>query len=287
MAQHALRTSPRRFGLTLTIVCLLLAPNAPAWAWGRHGHRIVAKLAATRLKPAVLAKMRDMLDKDEDLASASNWADEHRTPQDTPWHYVNVPLESQSYDAKFCDPSKGCVVEKLKEFMNVLKDPNANHLAKRQALRFVIHLVADIHQPFHVASNNDRGGNLLQVRYFGEGTNLHAVWDFQILEFDARSDTDQRGPTVDEDAWVTRLAKLTTPARLDKWSENKRVENWADESLQLAKEAYKSPTTGKMIRNGQFLACDYQKWAIEKVEQRLAQAGVRLADILNNALDSP
>ena len=117
---------------------------------------------------------------------------------------MNLPLESERYDARFCDSVKGCVVVKIKDFVNILKNPNANGLDKRQSLRFVIHLVADIHQPFHVADNGDRGGTRLQIRYLGLGTNLHAAWDFGILQSDAR----KAGGELDEDLWVTRLSSL-------------------------------------------------------------------------------
>ena len=100
--------------------------------------------------------------------------------------------------------------------------------------------------------------------------------------FDPRSHPDGHGETVDESAWVTRLVMFATPDRRDKWSENKGVEDWANESLQLAKQAYTDPATGKMIQNGQRLGADYERWAIDKVEERLAQSGVRLADILND-----
>jgi hypothetical protein len=268
----------RHVVLVWTAFFLVLAQAAPAWAWGRHGHRVVAKFAQTRLKPAALAKIQELLEPNEDIADASNWPDEHSTPQDAPWHYVNVPLESTRYDAMFCDPAKGCIVEKIKEFVNVLKDPRAKNPDKRRALRFVIHFVGDIHQPLHVAGNNDRGGTQLQVRYSGHGTNLHAMWDYEILQ------SGKDGNEFDERACVTRLSKFTAPAELDKWAERRNVEDWATESLELAKQAYKEPSTGKMIKNGQLLGDDYQKWAIEKVEERLAQSGVRLADVLNDAL---
>jgi nuclease S1 len=237
MIQLGRRVILHRLVAVSTTVFLVLTPTAPAWAWGRQCHRILAKFAQTRLKPPALAKIRDLLEEGEDIAAASNWPDEHSTPRDAPWHYVNIPLESSGYDPMFCDPSRGCVVAKIKEFVKVLKDPNADRLDKRRALRFVIHLVGDIHQPLHSADNKDRGGTQLQVRYFDEGTNLHAVWDFQILMFDPQSHPDGRGETVDENAWVTRLVKFTSAARRDKWSENKAVEDWANESLRLAKQA--------------------------------------------------
>ena len=132
-----------------TAIFLVFTPTAPAWAWGRQCHRIVAKFAQTRLNHAAMAKIRDLLEEGEDIASASNWPDEHSTPHDAPWHYVNIPLDRPGYDPMFCDPSRGCVVAKIKEFVKVLKDPNADRLDKRRALRYVIHLVGDIHQPFH------------------------------------------------------------------------------------------------------------------------------------------
>ena len=287
MFQRARTQSLRRFVLTSTALVLVLVQAAPVRGWGRQGHRIVARFAQTRLQPAALAKVRELLEKDEDIADASTWADEYSTRHNAPWHYVNVPLDAPRYDARFCDPDQSCVVVKIKEFVNVLKDPTANDLDKRRALRFVIHLVADLHQPFHVADNRDRGGNLLQVRYFDQGTNMHAVWDYQILRFDPQNAESGRGRKVDERMWVNRLTGFTTPARLAQWSENKAIEDWANESLQLAKRAYKNPGTGTMIQSGQSLGDNYERWAIAKVEERLAQAGVRLADILNDVFHDP
>lgn len=91
------------------------------------------------------------------------WADEscRQLPKTTPWHYVDVPLDQPDYDSKWSadDPKKGCVVEKLQEFRKTVNDPSKSLEDRRFALRFIIHLVGDMHVPTHVGDNHDRGGN--------------------------------------------------------------------------------------------------------------------------------
>jgi hypothetical protein len=263
----------------------LLGQTSPAWAWGRNGHRIVAKFAQTRLNSAARAAILDILEDGEDIADASTWPDEHKSPHDAPWHYVNVPIDQNAYDDQFCDSQKGCVVEKIKEFRKVLKDPSAGDMDKRRALRFLVHLVGDIHQPLHVGDHNDRGANQVHVRYFQRGTNLHNVWDDQILFFDPSKDQDDLGdPTVDEGAWVTRLVKFTDDTKAAAWSGTTKPEDWATESLRFAKKAYHTnpdDDSSDMITSGTRLGDEYEAAGIKVVELRLAQAGVRLANVLN------
>jgi hypothetical protein len=267
-------------------VLFLLGQTSPAWAWGHNGHRIVAKFAQTRLTSAARAAILDILEDGEDIADASTWPDEHKTPHDAPWHFVNVPIDRDAYDSQFCDARKGCVVEQIKFFRKVLKDPQSGDLDRRRALRFLVHLVGDIHQPLHVADHNDRGANLVHIRYFQRGTNLHAVWDEQILFFDPAKDQDEIGaPTVDEGAWVTRLVRFTDDSKAAAWSRVTREEDWATESLGFAKKAYRTNPDddgSDMITSGTRLDDQYEKAGLQVVELRLAQAGVRLANVLND-----
>ncbi|HWE39714.1 MAG TPA: S1/P1 nuclease [Isosphaeraceae bacterium] len=256
---------------TITVVVL---GASPAGAWGRLGHRAAARLAMSRLTPEAKKAVAELLEPGETLADASTWADEVRRdrPKTAPWHYVNVPITETEYDPKFC-PEVGCVVSKIADFRRVLADRNAPKAERREALRWLVHLVEDMHQPVHVGHRNDRGGNDLQLRFYGEGTNLHRLWDSGIL--------DHAGG--DEDAWAAALIALATPERVVKWSRG-TVEDWATESLLAARLAYKPPGASAELKAGQKLGDDYQDFALPIARRRLCQSGVRLADLINEAL---
>src|SRR5262249_51649906 len=152
----------------------------PAWAWGKVGHCAIAKLAGRHLSDRAKQEIKALLEPGESLADASTWADEHRRelPKTAPWHYVDVPLDEPRYDDRFAsdEPAKGFIVPKIQELRVVLKDRSRPVEERRQALRFLVHLVEDLHMPLHVGENRDKGGNTLQVRWFDRGSNLHRVW---------------------------------------------------------------------------------------------------------------
>jgi hypothetical protein len=144
--------------------------TTPVRAWGNKGHRLIARVAESHLSDKARAAVNKILDQDEDMADASTYADDHKQEikGSAPWHYVNVPISADKYDDKFC-AANGCVVSKIKEFRDVLKDKNNSLEDRQMALRFVIHLIGDVHQPLHVGDDDDRGGNQVQVRFFKQG----------------------------------------------------------------------------------------------------------------------
>jgi hypothetical protein len=160
------------------IVLGVLTGPSTARAWGADGHRLIAELADNQLMPATRSVVARLLaaEPGATLASVSTWADEIRSRSTAPWHYVNPPPGDCSYDrARDCDDDQ-CVVEALNKQVAVLtsKAPDSERLT---ALKWVIHLVGDIHQPLHAGFKGDKGGNLYQVQAFGRGTNLHSLWD--------------------------------------------------------------------------------------------------------------
>ena len=182
-----LRGRSRRSWLAIAVPLLLVLPTTtPAWAWGRLGHRVISRIAEKNLTPKTRAAITELLGPGETLADASTWADENRRrlPKTAPWHYVDVPLDEPRYDAKWsADDSKhGCVVNKIKEFRATLKDPKRSIEDRRFALRFFIHCIEDLHMPMHVGDNHDRGGNDTQVRFFDRGSNMHRLWDSDMIE---------------------------------------------------------------------------------------------------------
>ena len=163
------------------------------------------------------------------------------------------------------------MVAKIKHYRAILADHNAPKAQRARALVFYIHLVQDVHQPLHVGDNRDRGGNQTQVNFMNETTNLHRVWDSQILDNAGR----------DERVWVERITPMITREKVAEWSKGD-VESWADESLQAAKDAYHFPEgSARPITSGTRLGRDYAERSVPVIEERLAQAGVRLANELN------
>ena len=240
------------------------------------GHRVSAMLAERHLTDRAKAEIKALLEPGESLADCSTWADEHRRelPKTASWHYVDVPLDEPRYDDRFAgdEPGKGYIVPKLRECMNVLGDRDRPVEERRFALRFLVHLVEDLHMPLHVGENHDEGGNDLQVRWFDRGSNLHRVWDVGIIDRAGRG----------EAGWLDDLIAMDTPeARLE--AQRGSVEDWATESLLASREAYRDPKTGQRMKSGVKLGNDYQAKSLPVAKRRLYQAGMRLAMVLNEA----
>ena len=269
----------RRVFVSVTAAACAVAavlPTSRAWAWGRLGHHVSGRVAAGLLTPKAAEAVRAILEPGETLGDASTWADENRRehPEANPWHYVNVSIDEPRYDDRFC-PRKGCVVSKIEEFRGVIVDPEVSLEKKRLALRFLIHFIEDIHQPLHVGHRADRGGNDLQVRFFDRGSNLHKVWDYELLE----------RVTKDEQSWFETIDALARADEAAGWK-TLDVRAWADESLDAAKLAYNLPDgSGTRLSAGAKLGDDYQNANIATAQKRVAQAAVRLAAVLNDAFD--
>lgn len=258
----------------LTIAAAVLLTPGPAYAWGKTGHRVVAALADDQLSGLARAHVRELLGS-ESLTEAATWPDEMKaapTPfwQKTasPWHYVT--LDGITYDEA---PPEGDALEALVRFSATLKDPKASLADKQLALRFIVHVVGDLHQPMHNGKCCDRGGNEVKVKWFGRDTNLHAVWDSALID--------------DQQLSFTELAaKLNRRTSSDEviawWNINPR--DWVSESAQLRDALY--PPAGKA---GELpsLGYDYIYRHSQLVDHRLSQAGVRLAAYLNHIYAEP
>jgi nuclease S1 len=267
--------STRFIFAALGTVVLVLAPAQVALAWGRMGHRASAKLADSRLSLRARAIIRELLEPGESLADAATWADEHsrEIPGSAQWHFVNVPISSSHYNSRDCRP-QGCVVSKIAEFRAILADRAAPRARRRIALRFLVHLVQDAHQPMHVADRNDRGGNALQLRYGRyDNTNLHQVWDSGLLSRAFRN----------EDALMRRLEELAGRPESRDWLK-RRVEDWVDESLEVGRRAYRIPGSNATLRSGDTLGRNYEQENLPLALDRLARSGARLAYVLEEVV---
>jgi hypothetical protein len=250
------------------LASLVFMPSA--WPWGPIGHRVAAKMAQDNLTTAALTAVHDLLGPETSLVDIATWADEQtEVPDAATWHYINIPITESSYSGKYCQP-QGCVVSKINEFRRTLQSSKATKTEKQRALKFLVHFIADLHQPLHVGDTGSRGGNQIQVLFYGQGSNLHKVWDSQIMEHYSKN----------ERVWLWQLTGKASPENKEQWSGG-TTEDWATESLQAAKKAYSLPGQETVMRSGSKLGDEYVVRAIPIIEAQLAKAGIRIAWILN------
>jgi hypothetical protein len=263
----------------LVLTLLTVSPATPAatlagWpdagVWYDLGHRIVAHLAEDRLTTKASAAIRDLLG-GQDLGEASVWADRIRGARrnTSALHYVNIPLAATAYEPERDCPGGRCIIAACDSFARVLTDARTGRAERAEALRFLLHLIGDLHQPLHVANNDDRGGNQTQVRLGLKGTNLHDVWDGQLLET----------RRVDEAEYLERLRSQVRSLDL-RSLERGTVIDWAMEGHAIAQRLAYAPLTGRRIDEPYIAA------GLEATDLALIRAGVRLAAVLNRALAS-
>jgi hypothetical protein len=250
--------------MTKAILALFLLPVL-AFSWGKTGHRVVGQIAENHLSPKAAAAVRDLLGPDS-LAEIANWADEIRSDPSwkraDPWHYVNIP-DGETYEAMSKNPA-GDIIVAMKRFEATLRNPAAPKEERIQALKFLVHMIGDIHQPLHAGKRDDLGGNRVSVHWFRsvEATNLHTVWDDLIIEQEKLSFTE----------W-TRFLDHPTAAELKEW-QGSNYTAWMEESYKLRDRCYD-------FKPELPLSYDYVYKSLPIVKQRLLQAGVRLAGTLN------
>ena len=251
--------------LVLLPLSLALLFISPAYAWGPSGHRITGAIADQNLSGVARAHVRILLGT-EDLAQNATWPDDMRSdPAEfwqttaSPWHYVTVRGRD---DYRVSDaPPEGDAITALTKFTTTLRDPSASLDDKRLALRFIVHIIGDLHQPLHAGGGDDRGGNDFKVTWFGKSTNLHSVWDSGLIE--------QRSLSYSEYAdWLSRSIE---PAQVIAWSDpNPAV--WVRESIALRKAMYPADPV---------LSWYYAFKHRVELDDRLKRAGIRIAAYLN------
>jgi len=242
--------------------------------WGPDGHRIVGAIASRHLTDEARSSLLELLGA-ETLADAGNWADEIRGDSSYDWarplHYVNVPRDAEHYDMGRDCPDGRCVVEAIRRYAGVLGDPAVDRSTRVEALKFLVHFVADVHQPLHVSYQDDLGGNRVDVIFFGQRTNLHRLWDSGLLRRQMRTGWQDLVVRLDNGfsaEQVRIITAVTDPA------------TWADESLAITRtHCYSFPPDGQ-------IGDEYYRRTIGLVNQRLGEAGLRLAAVLNDLLDN-
>ena len=249
-------------------LCSLLVAQA-AWGWGPQGHEIVAAIAQDRLAPRALEVLRKEFNITR-LEDVANWADriKRKRKETRPWHYTNIPQGERQYLRERDCPQGACVTEKIEEFSSLLRDKARPRRERREAVMFLVHFIADVHQPLHLGNPGDRGGNEIRVRVHDEWTNLHAVWDHDLIRLEGKSLL----------KYAAGLSREITPRQVERWNASSVVD-WSEESRELALEGYRleKDKSGALTRG-------YLDRGRRVVKQQLKKAGVRLAHRLNLAL---
>jgi len=239
-------------------------------SWGVTGHRTVGKIAENHLTPKAMAGVKDLLG-DVTLADVSTWADEVRGKpeykQTGPWHYINLPLGLSyvEFKSRVENMLEANVYSSVVKQLQLLMDTSVSREQKVEALKFLVHFVGDLHQPMHVSREEDKGGNTIQLNFDGQGTNLHAIWDSKLIDHSGM-DYQQLAAKYDH----------PTAAQVRQWQGDPIIK-WMWESYQITTQLYAEVDTMKNRSIGQ--AYFDEHWAT--VPQRLEEAGVRLAGLLN------
>jgi hypothetical protein len=292
----------REWGAGILVALWLLATPHSAAAWGDEGHKVIALIAQAYLEPDVRKTVNAILAADtetltaHDIASEATWADKlrernkagarERTRQ---WHFVDIEIDAPDLDyACFGHPqlsvgvpaSRGpaddCVVDKIEEFAAELRNPSTKPEERLVALKFLLHLVGDLHQPLHASDAHDRGGNEKRVSAAGsKAGNLHRYWDTVFVS--------QLGP--DAKTIASELLIHISPSQAQIWMQG-AVSGWAMESFQVAKQDAYGLLPQPSKRHSYRLTADYLAMARQDVAIQLSRAGVRLALILNRSLSN-
>jgi hypothetical protein len=255
----------RRLCVVLATLFLTIDLAPCAMAWGPVGHRAVGRIAERHLTPQTARAVADLL-APEQLAYVTTWPDEIRPEPDwakgDPWHWVTIP-DGQTYESAPKNPG-GDILEAIPRFEKILADRKAPRVERVQALKWLSHLVGDLHQPLHVGRGDDHGGNDAPVLWFDEPTNLHAVWDSKVIDSKQLSFSE-----------LADLLDHPTAEQLREW-EGTSPREWARESQSLRAACYEMGDGRLSVRYV------HDHWPT--IQRRLLQAGVRLAAELNQLL---
>jgi len=266
---------PRIALLVSLVVSWCLAAVSPAFAWGAEGHRVIGTIASANFDEATAKAVRELLG-DETVADACCWADEVRSDRQYDWlkplHYINVPRRAERLDMTRDALDGQQIVTTIAKYRDVLKDPSKPKEERLLALRLVLHMVGDLHQPLHVSYADDLGGNKLTLTAFGKKSNLHRAWDTDLIRRRLK-DTKGGWPVMSAD-----LREAITAEQRAAWTKSLDPLDWANESLVITRKVYANLPKAPGDVDDSY----YEQW-MPTVNERLQAAGIRLAALLNEA----
>jgi len=262
---------------TIFALVFAMAVFAPgrAGAWGREGHRAICMVAWEQVKEPTRQKVFALLDvaSEEEFVSACTWADEiiAARPDTAAWHGATLPAGARSFDlARDCPKPASCVIEQVERQAAMLKS-TAPKAQRADALRFLAHLIGDLHQPMNIAIAGQLAPRRVSGMFNGTPSNLHAVWETGLTGTMAGLDKDPARAIFKAAAWMGRLYGADKKTPLE----------WANETVWITV----GPATGYIGNpGGDFFGERYVRQNRSVALEQIDKAGVRLADMLNDAL---
>lgn len=243
-----------------------IAANSPEW--GVTGHRTIGEIAEKHLSKKAKKQIENLL-QGQGLAIVSTFGDEIKSDDKYDkyytWHFVNFPFDTK-YEHSEID-KRGDIVMGIEQCINNLKNPGTSEKDKVFYLKFLVHLVGDLHQPLHVGRSEDKGGNDIKLLWHYKKSNLHRVWDSDMIEFYNMSYTE-----------LSSNAKSLSNAQIENIAAG-TVLDWTYESQAMAKKIYAS------AKQDDKLSYDYSYKHFDLVRSQLQKSGIRLAKILNEVFD--
>jgi nuclease S1 len=265
--------------LGVALLCLWLPDGVQAW--GDEGHEIVALIADHYLQPDVRGRVNLLLGTDASgltadrgIAAESTWADRYRQNhrETGDWHYVDIEMQNPDIRS-----AHGLLIAKIDQFRMELADPTTSAPQRLMALQFLLHLVGDLHQPLHAADDRDHGGNDKQVIAQGERPgSLHHYWDNVFV-----SRLGKDAPAVSKEL----IAAITPALHAD--AMRGTPASWARESFAIAKTEVYGQLPAAGADGVRQLDGRYVDNATATVRHQLQIAGLRLAQVLSEALGHP
>lgn len=255
--------------MRIVIAAVLLLLSQPAFAFSKAGHQLVCDMAYQLVSDNTQQQLDALIAKTPypHFNQSCSWADEMRADPAFNYasvlHFVNFPRDKQQLSAADC-PAHGCILSGIADMQQRLREDKSDW----QALLFLAHFMADLHQPLHVSFADDLGGNRTAVYFFGLPNNLHGVWDFALLK--------QLGYETDANKAVTLFNRISATQRLA-WQQGD-VLSWANESAAITLEIYQHYKPGMLLDE------PYVRQYQPVIEQRVQQAAVRLAMLLDQLL---
>ncbi|MFK7953359.1 MAG: S1/P1 nuclease [Ekhidna sp.] len=248
----------------LTTFIFVLFLTIQSFAWGPTGHRVIGLIAEKHLSKKAMKKLSAVLS-NETLAEVSTYMDFIRADNTyrhmAPWHYCTIP-DGKTY-AEAGTPEEGDAIVTIQRLVKELKSKNFTDVDEAFALKCLVHLIGDIHQPLHAGNGEDKGGNDVDVEFFWRKSNLHRVWDSGIID-------EQKYSYTEYVSWINHPSEV----QLKDWS-SINVLDWAKESQEYRDQCYDTMPENKKLNYR------YNFENIDLVNQRLLQAGIRLANVLN------
>jgi hypothetical protein len=246
----------------LFLVACLFAISHTILAWGATGHRATGKVADKYLNKKARKAIEKILG-GQSIAMSATWMDEIRSDSaydyTSDWHWVTIQ-DHDTYDHSLKNPH-GDLVQTLERVIAELKSHKLSAKEELERLKFLIHLVGDIHQPLHVGGGNDKGGNDVKVSWFRNDSNIHRVWDSDMIDDTKLSYTE-----------LAESLDVPSEAQILQWQKT-TVRDWANESMTYRKAVYD-------IGKGK-LGYEYAYKNFHIVRLRLLQSGIRIAGLLN------